>query len=44
MASSVQDSPSSTDMFQQLGSITRQLHDALTESLVLHCAAHRRGG
>jgi chemotaxis protein CheZ len=31
MASSVQDSPSSTDMFQQLGSITRQLHDALKE-------------
>jgi chemotaxis protein CheZ len=30
-ASSVQDSPSSTDMFQQLGSITRQLHDALKE-------------
>ncbi|WP_439112950.1 protein phosphatase CheZ [Hydrogenophaga sp.] len=31
MVSSVQDSPSSTDMFQQLGSITRQLHDALKE-------------
>jgi chemotaxis protein CheZ len=31
MASSVQESPSSNDMFQQLGSITRQLHDALKE-------------
>lgn len=31
MASSVQNSSSNTDMFQQLGSITRQLHDALKE-------------
>lgn len=31
MASSVQESPSNSDMFQQLGSITRQLHDALKE-------------
>lgn len=31
MASSVQESPSNSDMFQQLGSITRQLHEALKE-------------
>lgn len=31
MASSVQDESSGNEMFQQLGSITRQLHDALKE-------------